>query len=249
MPPIRLGTSSRQIYYSEHSMMAILSRTTPLLMALAFLAGCTQKSPENGRPRDTVASRESRAPAPSVAKPPAGTFRTLSFERGSIPKAYIYQGQLLDGAHWVDANGDNTLLISQKTTRGEEDSKQEIFGYDYVTKDGATKLLWKIQDAAENWCDAGDGLVSDIVVLDLDGDEVAENAFIYNIQGSCDVSPRQFKLMLHSGETKLAVRGTNRVNIGNGSKMGGEKKFDPAFDTAPKDFKEYAAEMWAKYVR
>lgn len=227
------------------------SRSIALLFtAAACIAGCTSKTPEAGRPRDTVQSsvNDSGDPTTTVPAPSQEQFKSLEFKRESLAKEYIYQGQLLGGAHWIDRNGDNTLLVSQKQTKTEEGSKQEIFGYNYVMKDGATKLLWKIQDAAENWCDAGDGLVSDIVVLDLDGDEVAENAFIYNIQGSCDVSPRTFKLMLHSGEKKLAVRGTNVVNPG-GEKVGGEKKLDAAFDTAPKEFKQYAAEMWAKYVR
>lgn len=222
---------------------------TLVTLALACLLGCSESAKEK-EPRDTTARRpdEGAAPKkPSAPTPAAPPFRVMTFERGAIPKEYIYQGQLLGGARWMDLNGDNTLLVSQKIVAAEEGSKQEIFAYTYVTKEGTTKLLWKIQDAAENWCDQGDGLVSDIMVLDLDGDEIAENAFVYNIQGSCDVSPRTFKLMLHSGATKYAVRGTNVVKAPE--TMGGEKKFDPAFDKAPKDFKQFADEMWAKYVR
>jgi hypothetical protein len=215
------------------------------------MAACGTKKPDADRPRDTASAGagESHSADPTMTAPAEDVqFKSLEFKRETLPKEFIYQGALLNGARWVDRNGDNTLIVSQKQTKGEEGSKQEIFGYDYVTVDGRTKLLWKIQDAADNWCDEGDGLVSDIVVLDLDGDEIAENAFIYNIEGSCDVSPRTFKLMLHSGEKKLAVRGTNKVNPGGGT-VGGEKKYDPAFDAAPKEFKQYAGEMWAKYVR
>jgi hypothetical protein len=54
--------------------------------------------------------------------------------------------------------------------------------------------------------------------------------------------------MLHSGEQKYAVRGTNRVFDGADS-LGGEYKFDPAFDKAPEAFRQLAEEMWGKYVR
>jgi hypothetical protein len=86
------------------------------------------------------------------------------------------------------------------------------------------------------------------MVEDIDADGIAENAFVYNIEGRCDVSPASHKLMLHSGGSKYAVRGTTRVFTGSDS-VGGERNFDPAFDAAPEGFRRFASEIWSRYVR
>lgn len=183
---------------------------------------------------------------------PFAQIRMLPFDLKNIPSQYQYDGDAIGGARWSDANGENMVIVSTSSVPAEEGTKQNIFGYQYVGAGSAMRRLWKIQDAAENWCDKGDGLVSEIVVKDLDGNGIAENAFVYNVQGSCDVSPRPFKLMLHSGETKYAVRGTNTVLASQepGTKPdGGEKNFDPAFDSAPAAFRTFASEMWDEHVK
>ncbi len=90
--------------------------------------------------------------------------------------------------------------------------------------------------------------MSPILVQDIDDDGVAENMFIYNVQGNCDVSPQTFKLMLHSGATKYAIRGTNTVKTGS-VKVGGAKNLDDAFAQAPVLFKNAASAFWDKYVK
>ena len=129
---------------------------------------------------------------------------------------------------------------------------QEIFGYHYTITPDTTRTLWTIRDFANNWCDEGAGLVSSVVVRDLNGDGIAENAFVYNVQGSCDVSPIPYKLMLHSNERKYAVRGNNKVmaDMEPGAEAnGGEKNFDAAFDTAPPEFRALADSLWNATVK
>ncbi|MEP7220849.1 MAG: hypothetical protein ABI876_18130, partial [Bacteroidota bacterium] len=75
-----------------------------------------------------------------------------------------------------------------------------------------------------------------------------QNLFVYNIAGACDVSPVQYKLMLHSGLRKFAVRGTTRVKPGGSLATGGEKKFDADFDSAPASYKQAASDLWDKIV-
>jgi len=81
----------------------------------------------------------------------------------------------------------------------------------------------------------------------LDEDGVAENMFVYNIAGGCDVSPVPYKLMMHSGEKKLAVRGANAVQI-SGYDQKSEKNFDGAFNGAPKVFRDAASAFWDRHV-
>jgi hypothetical protein len=197
----------------------------------------------SGPARSTnAADSQPSAPIPGVTMMPFDTVAARSLD---------HVGTIIGGAHWRDRNGENMLIVSRQYTPSKEAGDgqiEQLRGYHYVITTDSTRLLWKIQDEADNWCDLGHGLVSPVEVRDLDGDGVAENAFVYNVWGSCDVSPIPYKLMLHSGEQKYAVRGTNRVFDGADS-LGGEYKLDPAFDKAPEAFRQLAEEMWGKYVR
>lgn len=175
----------------------------------------------------------------------------LPFDRKEA-EAFAYQGSLKDGAKWRDKNGINLLLVTEaeEKKQGEEDTRiQRLWAYQYVTKAGRDSLYWSIKDFAENWCDEGKGLASPIVVKDLDRNGIGENAFLYNVQGSCDVSPIPYKLMMHAGSAKYVIRGTNDVPIGEGKYQKGEKIFDAAFNTAPKSYKTFASQMWDQYMK
>jgi hypothetical protein len=198
---------------------------------------CPRKT---GRPKAPSYLKAAGAPRPE--------FKTLSFEAKNLPPAFKYEGRVTGGAKWTDANGENTLIVSEKTEKGADASNQKIWAYLYAVRDGETKLLWKIQDNAENYCDSGKGLTSPVDVRDLDGDGVAENMFVYNLAGACDVSPIPYKLMMHSGEKKLAVRGANAVEI-SGYDQKSEKNFDAAFDAAPKEFRRAASDFWDRHVK
>jgi hypothetical protein len=233
-------------------MMISISRLFRMLTSLplcaAMVAGCGGKrgsSPTPDASRDTASSAKG-SPAISPASAPA-KLEMLEFDAAALPKEYAHAGKVIGGARWRDANGENTLIISRRESpHGDPEAyerREEIFGYLYLPGPDSARLLWKIKDQADNYCDNGEGLVSKVEVADIDGDGVAENAFIYNVQGTCDVSPKPFKLMMHSGATKLAIRGTSRVNPSD-TIMGGEKNFDPAFDSAPKALRDYASRMW-----
>jgi hypothetical protein len=166
------------------------------------------------------------------------------FDSTTIPSDCRYRGSILAGSRWSDANGENLLIVSGRETVRDDATTQELFGYLYLLDGDSTRLIWQIRDAADNYCDRGKGLVSGIATEDLDGDGVAENAFVYNLVGACDVSPIPYKLIMHSGATKLAVRGYGIDVAGEG----GDKAFDPAFDAAPKGFRAFASRFWDRYV-
>jgi hypothetical protein len=86
-------------------------------------------------------------------------------------------------------------------------------------------------------------------IVDLDGDNIGESLFFYKLDDRCDVSPMPLKLMMHSGNTKLVIRGSIGVDAGGGYKVKGEKDFDAAFKNVPSKFKQYASDKWDKYVK
>lgn len=226
-------------------------------LAVIFASGCGKTASDpSAKSSDTrgdssAANRTAPTPTKGDGAFPTGSvgaIEKLPFDKGTVPGACSYTGKILDGARWRDANGENILVVSERTTKAEEGSVQEIFGYCWVLEGDGARLLWKIQDKAENWCDAGKGLLSDILVHDVDGDGIAENAFIYNIEGSCDVSPSTHKLLMHSGATKLAIRGNNLIKM-DGKLYGGEKKFDPAFTSSSEQYRKWASDLWDKTVK
>ena len=237
-------------------MLHFTGRIIVIALSTALLGGCLIGGPGNssGDPTSSGGSAGSAnasnagTPEPKKTAEPAKQVSKLEFDAAALPKELNFEGKIKSGARWSDSNGENILIVTEKTDRGADISTQRIWGYHYVVQDGGTKLLWKIQDYAENYCDAGKGLTSPVEVRDIDGDGVAESMFVYNIAGGCDVSPIPYKLMMHSGETKLAVRGANAVEI-PGYKTRSEKNFDEAFERAPKEFRTAASEFWDKHVK
>ncbi|MBS1912673.1 MAG: hypothetical protein JST22_11865 [Bacteroidetes bacterium] len=228
-----------------------------LLAATLTLAACGGKSEPGSAPKSGTAARDTAGTRSHDDAPhPVPHVVVHDFDIRKIPAACRYSGEVLGGARWDDANGDNVLIVTHtmKVPPGAETDEsnaraEQIIGILYATSGGGTKQLWKIQDAANNVCDLGHGLLSKIVVADLDSDGVAENAFVYNIEGSCDVSPITVKLIMHSGTTKLAIRGTTRAQVSENSIVGGEKTFDPAFNGLPESYREFASQLWEKSVR
>lgn len=234
------------------------SAAISFLIVILLVLGCrtggrTDGPVSGGRPADSSAG-PTEDPSVATAEPTATTrstprgFARLEFSASTVPSDFSYEGRITDGARWTDANGENTLLVTEKKiNRGPDDSVHHIYGYLFAVRNGSVRLLWMIQDNAENYCDNGKGLTSPIDVRDIDGDGIAENMFVYNIAGGCDVSPIPYKLMMHSGEKKLAVRGTNSVEVPDYRRRG-EKNFDDAFSTSPDEFRSAASEFWDRHV-
>ncbi len=234
-------------------------RSAAIALAILVLVGLGCRT--DGRNGSSASPEESRTGRSAEAEgtkdgPVSGAtaestpiaFKTLDFSASAVTRDLAYEGRITDGAKWADANGENTLLVTErKQVRGQDDSVHFIYGYLYAERDGSTRLLWKIQDSAENYCDNGKGLTSPIDVRDIDGDGVAENMFVYNIAGGCDVSPIPYKLLMHSGEKKLAIRGTNSVEVPDYRERGA-KNFDAAFNSSPPEFRKAAADFWDRYV-
>ncbi|MDX2248745.1 MAG: hypothetical protein SF052_18305 [Bacteroidia bacterium] len=159
-----------------------------------------------------------------------------------------FQGELRISASWTDKNGSNTLIISGKDAVNDENA--ELFAYLYVTQAGKTEKLWQITDFVNGPCDRDIYLVpNSLEIVDLDEDGIAENLFMYILADNCDASPVSTKLMMHSGETKLVIRGlTKTFLLPTPEVMAEAKKPDPAFDLAKPIFKVYASGKWDAYV-
>jgi hypothetical protein len=61
-----------------------------------------------------------------------------------------------------------------------------------------------------------------------------------------DVSPSNMKIIMHEGDKKYAVRGTNQVKLSEKEYEGGKYVFDDAFKGGPETFRQYALQLWKK---
>jgi hypothetical protein len=184
-----------------------------------------------------------------------GKISILSFDARALPREMNYQGEIVMGARWMDGNGENILLLTQT---GKFPSKEkcgddgdcfdaEVYGYNYVKKDGKVSLLWKITDF-ERGCslDLYVGFLKEaLFITDLDSNGVAESSFLYKLSCRSDVSPARLKLIMHEGATKYAIRGTTKIPGDDG---GGEMNIDAAFNAAKPVLRKFAVENWNKYV-
>jgi hypothetical protein len=182
----------------------------------------------------------------------SGDVRILEFNKNSIPAECEYKGNIEAGSKWIDNNGENILIISNTPVKrlNEDEGEEYLYAYCYVKADDKYSLLWNINDHVRSHCDIGaEYIPGTLEIIDLDGDGIAENAFIYKLEDRCDVSPLPIKLMMHSSATKLVIRGTTKVDIGNGEMIGGEKHFDAAFSSSPDIMKTYTSEKWDVFMK
>ena len=185
-----------------------------------------------------------------------GKISILSFDARSLPGEIRYQGKIVNGARWIDSNGENFLLLTQTgkfpstgkcVVAGEPCFDAEVYAYDFVKKDNKVSLLWKITDFERN-CSFdlyASFLKEALFITDLDSNGVAESLFLYKHSCRSDVSPAVLKLIMHEGVTKYAIRGTTKSA---GDSGGGAMNIDPAFKQAKPELRNFAFEKWNKYV-
>lgn len=231
-----------------------------LLVLLLLLGGlaCTQGKAEGER----VAGENGRKlESEQVANTEAGV-STLDTNVHINRELTPFNGKRRFAGQWTDAAGTHRLIISGKYNYDEGEGKAEIFAYHYHKSRGEWTRLWKINDFVDGYgCDLQIHLFRDrIKVEDVNGDDIAETAFIYTLDNRCDASVVDTKLMLHTGETKLAIRGVSDQYLGpseeilnqvlkeQGSDPIAFKACDPAFEKADPRFKKFASRMWDELI-
>ena len=175
-----------------------------------------------------------------------------------IPSSLKYKGNVIDAIQWKDNQGENILILTETGefahTKENPDSRDaELYGYHFVKKEKEWKLLWKIVDFIRE-CDV------DIIlqfkkevtsITDLNKNNIAETWLFYELSCAGDVSPNDIKLIMHEGEKKYAIRGSQKMIFKTDPNekpgvVGGDKTIDPAFKSGPVNFLEYANKLWDK---
>lgn len=242
---------------------------TPILFVVVFSAlllfSCSKKeTTSNNNQNQTQQTQNNSSNQSSTNQSASGTqtgsnnnITMLEFDKKNIPASVKYKGNIVAGSRWKDKDGENLLIVTETDPQSgmkddEEVSNKEIFAYCYLIENGNAALLWNINDFVKDCAfDLTAELIpNSITVTDLNNNGIAENTFLYKLSCKSDVSPDDFKLMMHEGNTKYAIRGTTQVSYevdGKPVYYGGEGTPDASFNSAPQGFLQYAKAQWEKF--
>lgn len=189
------------------------------------------------------------ATAPAMAGDIPASFRSES--SGEVPAGIKVPGTVQRTVRWTDAKGDHLAVFSTEekvvqkkdmpfTTRG-------LHVTVFTSKNGKFKKGRTIREIVPNcpFDNTNEFRETSVGVTDIDKNNIGELTFAYAHGCRSDVSPLGFKLLMLEGTKKYALRGTTRVNPGDGL-VGGE--FTPDFKKAPAGFAEHAEKVWKKHV-
>jgi hypothetical protein len=177
------------------------------------------------------------------------------------PDSSFVKGKIKQTHRWTDRLGDNYLVLTETDelttppviSKKNSDCKdgctdKEIFAYHFINSDS---LLWKLNDfvnacSFDNILEYRKGATR---ITDLDKNGLAEIWVMYSMTCTSDVNPRTLKLIMYQGNKKYAIRGTSQPSPKmTDEKYGGKYVPDKEFQTLPQSFKDYAKNLWDKYL-
>ena len=171
-----------------------------------------------------------------------------------LPKDITYKGKIMNAIKWVDKAGENIVITTETgyfhndSSKYDDSSDAEIYAYHYLIKDRKSILTWDLYDYIKD-CEFdiyAAYIKKTLQVTDLDSNGIGEVWLVYKMTCTSDVSPYTMKIILYEGDKKYVMRGKNKVKISDREFTGGEYAFDKTFYKAPKEFKEFAKELWNK---
>ena len=212
-----------------------------LIATILFAVGCNSGTED----QDNKSNNTSETNNNTVKKELVLTNYNLSMSEN-----LDYEGKIVLGKSWNDANGENVLLFTEKNIEHSDSRSKYLFVYHFVGTGSDMKLLRKINDFEEK-CDISleaKFQLNTINITDLDKNALAEITFMYRLGCTGDASPVPLKLMMLENGDKYAIRGTTLVDLdkiyGGGGQDGGKKVVDASFKNVPKEFLDFANEVW-----
>jgi hypothetical protein len=159
-----------------------------------------------------------------------------------IPAGISFNGSLYDAREIADAEGKHIVILSSVSsgTFGRPNYKSEIYAYKYSYRNGEYIKDWAIKEKTPSFL-VSVNFIGKLEVLDIDGDNLAETVFMYDLTPD-GLDPITRKLMLHHRNRKYAIRG----EIPQEGDRGYPRKADRAFDQLPGKVKTYALRYWDK---
>jgi hypothetical protein len=178
--------------------------------------------------------------------------------KSEIPNDVFYEGEIKTAVRWKDKLGDNIVLTtetgnyrSDKFEHDNDGDDAELFAYHFTRYEGRSNLVWKVYDYISDCPVDLDVKFIDktLNITDLNKNQIAEIWIMYTTVCHGDISPADMKIIMYEGKSKHAMRGRNRISLGPSEDgdtyiEGGEYIFDDAFLNSPKEFQDFAKNLW-----
>ncbi|HEY3360042.1 MAG TPA: hypothetical protein VGQ83_42720 [Polyangia bacterium] len=181
---------------------------------------------------------------PATARPAGGTapdppFEVLGFDPRALPAGVTFPGQLVAGARWRDARGDNVLVLSRKSVDDTPGHPTSVWLW--ARHFTGARLVREVADRSEGCPEDNITRFREgaLAITDLDHDGLGEATFAYTVGCVSDVSPVPLKLVLLEDGAKWILRGRTRV-LGSG----GEHTAEPPRAQWPPVLYHHAASRW-----
>lgn len=184
-------------------------------------------------------------PATAIAQPKTSNADTLM-----LKKKIKQEGNIIKALEWKEKAEKHFLVLyeSLKDSNGVRTAK--LFAYHFIEKGTQLEQQWKVYDF-EKECPL-DILASfskeSVQLTDLNKNGIPEIWMVYKTYCKGDVSPSTMKLIMYESKQKYAMRGTSKVRVSEKEFVGGEYKFDKAFETSTSAIKKFAQQLWKKIV-
>ncbi|HCR48794.1 MAG TPA: hypothetical protein PLL64_04545 [Rhodothermales bacterium] len=188
------------------------------ILILLLLAGAGCERPKDTQAEAGSATKQQTTMTPSTQITNEKGVRDLVIERQNpvLPAGVQVSGKPVSVATWRDDAGEHVLVQSSREENGKDDYRSAYLYGDHFIKSGVSYTQqWKIQDFVRD-CPVDITLeysADSPKVEDLDGDGIAETMLLYSQACKGDVSPNDLKLLLHKGQTKYGIRGTQGLRI------------------------------------
>lgn len=218
------------------------------LFLIAVLGACNGGD-KNAPGKESVTDSSDQPKQPGDTAVSKNQFKLMGFDKADTPLKDSLKGTIADGANWVDAEGEHTVVLVQTDNKMVNDMQsQRIYAYCFKKEAGAWKPIWQVKDGISD-CEVDATCMifpGSLSVSDADSNGVAEVSFLYHLSCKGDVSPDEKKLIMYEGPNKYAIRGSTIIQFPNG-REGGQKNIDPSFNKAPGALLDHANKRWEMF--
>ncbi|WP_425562960.1 M949_RS01915 family surface polysaccharide biosynthesis protein [Mucilaginibacter gynuensis] len=182
--------------------------------------------------------------------------QVTKLDKKTVPASVKYSGHIIDAVKYKDSGGEYLVITTETGETPTKNSEMEgrdaaLYAYHYTIEgNGVYKSTWQTYDFIKDCpVDINASFIpGTFAVTDLDKNGKAEVWLMYKTVCHGDVSPSNMKIIMHEGDKKYAVRGTNKVKLSATETEGGKYTFDEVFKNGPEAFRQYAAKLWQKNI-
>ena len=231
--------------------------TNSLVSLGIIISSCTNIEKKNFNHSNSATAKKELNPLTKDSSNQIDEFKIIPMDVSMLPKEIKYQGKIKQVLRWHDKLGVNIVITSEtggyhnpKIHHENDGTDAEVFAYHYLVTKNQIIKSWRVHDFIYDCPVDYDATFLDntFQLTDLNKNGIGEIWLMYKTVCHGDVSPYEMKIILYEGKTKYAMRGQNKVEVSPGEFHGGEFKFDKNFSDGPKEFKDFAKNLWNKNI-